>query len=130
MKRSAACRLAGLALVILAAAMALLYVHTRPQTSEGSKTISVAVTHLDGTQRDFTLQTDAATLWGAMEEAGLIAGTDSAYGKWVSQVDGETADGTANQWWVFTRGGQWVDTACDATPIADGETYEFTILAG
>ena len=40
------------------------------------------------------------------------------------------AEETANQWWVFTRGGQWVDTACDATPIADGESYEFSIYAG
>ena len=130
MKRSAKYWLAWLMLVVVAAAMTLLYVHTRPQADVGEKTLTVSVTHSDGTQRSFTLQTDAADLWDAMDEAGLIAGTDSAYGKWITQVDGETAEETANQWWVFTRGGQWVDTACDATPIADGESYEFSIYAG
>lgn len=129
MRRSVKYWLAGL-LVIVAAAMALLYIHTQPQPDAGEKTLTISVLHSDGTQRSFTLQTDAADLWDAMDEAGLIAGTDRAYGKWITQVDGETADEAHNQWWVFTRSGQWVETACDTTPIADGETYEFSIYAG
>ena len=98
-----------------------------PETQTGDKTISVEVTHIDGSVNDFTLNTDAEYLWDAMDEEGLIDGTDSEYGKWVALVDGETADEAAGQYWMFTRSGEWVDTACDATPIADGESYEFFV---
>jgi len=101
-----------------------------PGTQAGDKTISVEVTHADDSVKEFTLQTDAEYLWDAMAEEGLIDGTDSEYGKWVTLVDGETADEAAGQYWLFTKGGEWVDTACDATPIADGEHYEFFIYVG
>ncbi len=98
-----------------------------PGTQTGDKTVAVKVTHADGSVKDFTLNTDAEYLWDAMAEDGLIDGTDSEYGKWVTLVDGETADEAAGQYWMFTKGGEWVDTACDSTPITDGESYEFFI---
>ena len=129
MKRTAKLWLIGLLLVIIAASMALLYIKTRPQAETGAKTITVQVTHADGTQRSISLETDEAWLWDAMYAEGLIDGRDDAYGKWIEQVDGETADEAARQCWVFTRSGQWVETSCDTTPISDGEQYEFSIYS-
>ena len=98
-----------------------------PSAQAGGKTVAVQVTHADGSEKDFTLHTDAEYLWDAMLEQDLIDGTDSQYGKWVTTVDGETADEADGQYWMFTRGGEWVTTSCDTTPIADGEGYEFFI---
>lgn len=114
-------------IAVLVVAALLCWKLFSPEAQAGDKTISVEVTHLDGSVKDFALQTDAAFLWDAMFEEGLIDGTDSEYGKWVTLVDGETADEDAGQYWMFTRSGEWVDTGCDATPIADGEHYEFFI---
>ena len=114
-------------IVVLVLAAFLCWKLFSPEAQTGDKTISVEVTHVDGSVKDFSLNTDAAYLWDAMYEEGLIDGTDSEYGKWVTLVDGETADEASGQYWMFTKGGEWVDTSCDTTPIADGESYEFFI---
>jgi hypothetical protein len=116
-------------LVVLVAAALVCWKLYSPQASAGAKTVSVEVTHGDGSVKNFTLNTDAQFLWDAMDEAGLIGGRDSEYGKWVTLVDGETADEAAGQYWLFTKGGEWVTTSCNKTPIADGEHYEFLIYA-
>lgn len=95
------------------------------RTSAGSKTITVEVTHGNGSVRHLELHTNDEYLWDAMAEGHYIDGKDSQYGKWVTTVDGETADEANGQYWLFTRNGAWVSTSCDATPIADGESYEF-----
>lgn len=95
-----------------------------------TKTVTVEITHLDGSKRTETLETEKENLWDAMEEAGLIEGKDSTYGKFVTAVDGETADESLEQWWGYTKDGEYVDTACDSTPIADGDHFEFTLNTG
>jgi hypothetical protein len=127
MKKSTKSILAVVLVVLLAIAAFFCWRAFAPGAQAGSKTLSVAVTHADGSEKDFTLRTDADYLWDAMYEQGLIDGTDSEYGKWVTTVDGETADESAGQYWMFTRSGEWVDTACDKTPITDGESYEFFV---
>jgi hypothetical protein len=112
------------AVVLLAAAL-LCWKLWSPTAQVGSKTVTVQVVHADGSERDFTLHTDALYLWDAMTEQELIDGTDSDYGKWVTTVDGEVADEAAGLYWMFTKGGEWVNTSCDTTPIAHGEGYEF-----
>ncbi len=120
--------LIAVAIVVVLALMAfLIWKQFSPQPNDGDKTLTVQVTHGDGSVKDFTLHTDAKYLWDAMDEEKLVEGKDTEYGKWVSSVDGETADEAAGQYWVFTKAGQWVEYSCDTTPIADGETYEFYI---
>lgn len=118
-----------LAVIVVALAIAafLVWKFALPTANEGAKTLNIDITHLDGSTVEKELHTDAETLWDAMYEAKLIDGTDSDYGKWVTTVDGEVADEANNQYWLFTKGGEWVDTGCDSTYIADGESYEFFI---
>ena len=119
---------AVLILILLLAVAAGAWFFLRPAAQKGQKTITVVVTHSDGTVLEKPLTTGLDTLWDAMTEAKLIEGTDGPYGKWITTVDGETASEAEGAYWVFTKNEQWVETVCDATFIADGEHYEFSII--
>ena len=73
-----------------------------------------------------TIRSDLA----AMEQEGLIQGTESDFGLYVQTVDGETADESIQQWWCITKEGEMLMTGVDDTVIADGEQYEFTLTTG
>ena len=101
-----------------------------PARDESLITIEVAVTHGDGTVKDFSIRTDALNLRGALEQEELIAGDESEYGLYVKTVDGETADESQQQWWCFTKGGEMLMTGVDDTSIADGDHYEIVLTVG
>ncbi len=122
--------IAVVALLVLVAAAIVAYVCLKPDSVQGGKTILVEVIHGDGTQKDFTISTDAEYLRGALEQEQLIQGSESEYGLYVTTVDGETADDSQQQWWCFTKGGEMLMTGVDTTPIADGEQYEITLTVG
>ncbi|MCI6054242.1 DUF4430 domain-containing protein [Dysosmobacter sp.] len=118
------------ALVLACLLAAVLYIQTRPETAEGAKTIDVVVVHGDGTEAAFQYQTDAEYLGEVLVENELVEGTESAYGLFITTVDGETADDSLQQWWCITRSGEMLSTGADQTPIADGEQYELTLTEG
>ena len=118
------------ALVLACLLAAVLYIQTRPETAEGAKTIDVVVVHGDGTEAAFQYQTDAEYLGEVLVENELAEGTESAYGLFITTVDGETADDSLQQWWCITREGEMLSTGADQTPIADGEQYELTLTEG
>lgn len=98
--------------------------------SVSAKTITVTVVHKDGSKKDFSVDTDADNLRGALEPDGIIAGEESDYGLFVKTVDGETADDANQEWWCVTKGGEMLNTGVDDTKIADGDAYEFTLTVG
>lgn len=118
------------ALVVACLLAAVLYIQTRPGTTEGTKAIDVVVVHGDGSQATFQYQTDAEYLGDVLTENGLVEGTESSYGLFITTVDGETADDSLQQWWCITREGEMLSTGADQTPIADGEQYELTLTEG
>lgn len=118
------------ALVAVCLLAALLYLQTRPETAAGNKTIDVVVVHGDGSEAAFQYQTDAEYLGDVLTENGLVEGTESTYGLFITTVDGETADDSLQQWWCITREGEMLSTGADQTPIADGEQYELTLTEG
>jgi len=61
-----------------------------PETAEGSKTVTVAVTHADGSMAEFTYQTELEYLGELLQQEGLISGSAGDYGLFVETVDGET----------------------------------------
>ena len=117
-------------LVALVLPAALVWGVFRPQAVQGSKTVVVEVVHGDGTEKSFTLHTDAENLRQACEEQQLIAGQEGEYGLYVLTVDGETADESVQQWWCITKGGEEHFFGVDDTVIQDGEQYEFTLKTG
>ena len=123
--------LAVILLLVVAAAAVLLYLHFRPQASEGAKTVTVEVVHKDESRKEFVIHTDAETLRGALEQEKLIEGTESEWGLYVLTVDGETADEAAQEWWCFNDGeGNMLPTGVDSTMIQDGDKYEIVLTVG
>lgn len=88
--------------------------------------ISVSVTHADGTEASFSYTTDEEFLGDALLNEGLIAGDESDYGLYVTEVDGETAswddDGA---YWAFYENGEYATLGVDSTPVTDGGEYSF-----
>lgn len=117
-------------LIVLVAAAAFCWFAFSPTAVAGGKTIVVDVTHKDGSTNTYEITTEAEFLRGAMEQEGLIAGTDGEYGMYVMTVDGETVDESNQEWWGYTKSGEQVNYGVDSCPIADGEHYEFTLNVG
>ncbi len=119
-----------LALVLLVGAMLALWLHFSPKTASGEKTITVEITHSDGTVKSLALQTQEEFLAPALEKENLISGEEGEYGLFIHTVDGEFADSAQNQWWVFTVNGEMGNYGADAQPIATGDVYAFSIYEG
>lgn len=95
-----------------------------------SKSFTLAVTHADGSVKNFDLTSDKEMLGDALAAEGLIEGEDSEYGLFITTVDGETADSGAQQWWALTVDGEMAATGVDSTPISEGAAYGLTLTVG
>ena len=122
--------LAVVLLLVLIAAVLIVWKNNAPKAEAGGKAITVQVIHGDGSQKDFSIRTDAENLRAACEQEDLIQGSESDFGLYVLTVDGETADESQQQWWCITKSGEMLMTGVDDTMIADGEQYEFTLTTG
>lgn len=118
------------AVLIAAVAMFGIYKVFMPKGQTGAKEITVTVVHADETSKDFVYQTDAAYLGEVLKSEELVEGTEGEFGMFITSVDGETADGSKEQWWCITKGGEALNTSADQTPIEDGEKFELTLTEG
>ena len=79
---------------------------------------------LDGTEKNYTVNTDKTVLGDALIEAELISGTEGAYGLYVDTVCGEyhkwEDDG---KYWALYIDGEYAMTGIDSTAIKSGKTY-------
>ena len=121
---------AGILLVLACALAGFLYLKFRPEAGEGLKHITVTVTHGDGGERQFSYDTEAGYLGEVLTEAGLVSGEEGEFGLFITEVDGETADSSRQEWWCITLEGAMVNTSADATPLEDGAQYELTLMEG
>ena len=93
-------------------------------------TITVSVTHADGSEKEFVITTEALNLRGALEQENLVQGDESEYGLFVTTVDGEGTNSEKQQWWCFSKDGEDLMTGVDDTMIADGDHYDITLKTG
>ena len=115
----------AVALVLIIALMAGVWMATRPETETGSKGYTVTVIHKDGSEKVFSYRTDAEYLDDALLEAGLIAGEDGPYGLTVITVDGEDAVwDTDSAYWSVYIGEEYATTGISEIPVYDGSTYK------
>ena len=137
--------LSCLVLILLSAAMALSVTACKkdevetPQTQlsnaeaenvlgEGQTQFTVEVTHLDGTVKTFTVNTDKKTVGEALIDVGLIEGEDSQYGLMISAVDGVTHKyENGGKYWAFYINGKYATSGVDSTDIIVGATYSFKV---
>lgn len=131
MKKNSKIIIAVVVVVALIAIFAGVYMGTRPAASEGAKTITVEVIHKDKSAKTFTYHTDEEYLGAVLVAEGLIEGTDSEWGLYVTTVDGETADFAEDgSWWGLYQDGEMTPTGVDTTPIADGNSFQWIYTVG
>lgn len=115
---------AVVALTLLVTGMVILYQKFRPQPVEGDKHITVTVVHKDGSQKEFTYDTNEEFLGTLLQTKGLIEGEEGPYGLMISTVDAELADWNVDQsYWALYIGQEYATTGIDTTPITDGASY-------
>ena len=125
------------AVVMLIAVMALTFISCSKEkednTTTGEITITVEVINKAGESKEHEIKTTGTTLADALLEAGLVEGTTDEYGLYITTVDGELADYSADQsYWAISKDGEYLMTGASSTNIADGEHYEltYTVYAG
>ena len=122
---------AVIVVLVVVAAMAGIYLSTRPETAAGSKTITVEVVHSDGSQKTFSYQTDAEYLGEVLLEEGLIAGDVSEFGLYIITVDGEDAIYEEDSsYWALYEGDAYANQGIDQTPIFDGAVFSLVYTIG
>ena len=122
---------AVVALALLVAGMGMLYQKFRPQPVEGDKHITVTVVHKDGSQKEFTYDTNEEFLGTLLQAQGVIQGEMGQYGLMISTVDGELADWNVDQgYWALYIGQDYATTGVDTTPITDGASYSLVYTIG
>jgi len=122
--------IAAAALVVVCVFAAILSAKFKPETVEGEKEVTVVIVHGDGSEKEFTYQTDAEYLSEILLENELVEGEEGEYGLYITGADGETADEAKQQWWCITRGGEQVNTSASEAPVIDGDQYEITLKEG
>lgn len=123
--------LAVAALVAVVALFLGVWFATRPETTQGAKTITVTVVHKDSTEKIFTYHTDEEYLGPVLVAEGLIQGDNGDFGIMIHTVDGEKADWNVDQgWWQLLVGEESAMTGADSIPIADGDTFTLVYTIG
>lgn len=119
------------ALVAVIAIMVGVYAVTRPETSVGTKSITVTVVHQDGSEKVVEYDTDEAYLGPVLLSQGLVEGEEGPYGLVISAVDGETASWEENQsYWALFIGEEYAITGADTTPVNDGDVFKLVYTIG
>ena len=117
---------AALALVLVIAVMAVLYLTTRPQAVEGSKVVTVQIIHKDGTEKKLEYATDHEFLADLLLEKELVTGYASEeFGFTIESVDGVMADFTVDgAYWALYEGDEYAITSAADIVLTDGGIYK------
>lgn len=131
MKKNGKLIVAAAAVVVLVVVFAGIWFATRPDTTAGSKTITVEVVHRDESTKTFTYKSGAEYLGEVLTAEGLVEGEDGPYGMYIQAVDGEKAvfeeDGA---YWALFQGGEYASLSADQTPIQDGDSFALVYTIG
>ena len=123
--------ISALALVLVVALFAGIYFATRPETQQGSKTITVTVVHKDGTEKEFVCHTDEEYLGAVLVAEEIIVGEQGEFGMYFNVADGETADYSVDGgWWQVFIGEESATVGVDGIAIADGDTFQLVYTIG
>ena len=99
-----------------------------PAEEAKSASFKFVVVDADGNETPFEITTEKATVGEALLDEGLIEGTDSAYGLYVTKVNGiEAVYETDGTYWAFYINGEYASTGVDSTNVEDGATYMFKV---
>lgn len=124
--------LAGVLLIAAIAVMLIIYLIAKPgaDNEQGKKKITVHVIIPDEDTKIYEIETGAAYLRQALDERGLIQGSESTYGFFITGVDGRIADTSKEEWWCITKKGEEIFYGVDEIAIEDDDQYELTLKTG
>lgn len=95
---------------------------------EGAHAFMFTVVDGEGKETHFAINTDKETVGEALLELELIKGEPGAYGLYVKEVNGITADYDINQtYWAFYVDGEYAMSGVDTTTIEEGASYAFKV---
>ena len=118
--------IALIAIVLVAALMAGVYVMTRPQAQAGGKNVTIVIIHKDGTEKRMEYATDLEFLSQLLVEKELVTGYESAeYGYTIESVDGVALDWSKdNAYWALYEGDEYAVTSAAGIVLTDGGVYK------
>ncbi len=99
---------------------------TESTTNAVEKTFTFIAVDIDGTEKTFTVTSDADNLADALLDEGLITGTEGDYGLMVESVDGitHTYEGDGIYWALYV-GDEMSMVGASSVEITDGAEYSF-----
>ena len=113
-------------IVVLVAAMALVYGKFSEKPVEGSKSITIEVVNSKEESKVYEVKTDAEYLLGAMEEADGLTfdGDETEFGLSIMTVNGETADFNVDaSYWAFYVNDEYCNYGVSEQPVEDGDAF-------
>ena len=118
--------IALIAIVLVAALMAGVYVMTRPQAQEGSKNVTIVIVYQDGTEKKLEYATEHEYLSQLLLEKELVTGYESQeYGFTIEGVDGIVLDWSKdNAYWALYEGDAYATTSAAGIVLVDGGVYK------
>lgn len=116
---------------VLAVVLALgIYFIVKPETQQGSKTVTLIVVHSDKTEKKLTVKTDAEYLEQVLLDEGILKAEDNESGMY-NTVDGETVNWDENQsWWEIFEGETSSVRGVAEIPVEDGGVYKMVYTIG
>ncbi len=117
--------------LLLALCLILAGIHaaSRTGTGSGEKEIRLTVTDSTGTEQDYTWHTDAGYLSEVLDELQeetdfSYTWIDSTYGRYITAVNGETADYEQDgAYWAIYVNGTYGQYSVDTQPVQDGDVF-------
>ena len=115
-----------IAIVLVAALMAGVYVMTRPQAQAGGKNVTIVIVYQDGTEKKLEYATDLEYLSELLLEKELVSGyTSEEYGFTIEAVDGITLDWSKDgAYWALYEGDEYATTSAAGIVLVDGGIYK------
>lgn len=129
-------RIVAIGALVLAALLivfGIVWFNTRPETSAGSKTITIEVIHKDESKNTFTYKTEAEFLADVLVGEGLVEDNQDQYGLMIQEVDGERAVYEEDQsYWSILQNGEYAQQGASSLPIYDGDVISlvYTVYSG
>ena len=113
------------ALVLVIAVMAGVYLTTRPEAVEGQKDVTVVIVYEDDTEKKLEYATTCEYLSELLLEKELVTGYESEeYGFTIESVDGIKLDwATDGAYWALYEGDAYATTSAAGIVLTDGGVY-------
>lgn len=98
------------------------------ELGEGDNYFNFSVEDDNGNKYDFHVHTDKTIVGEALEELGLIEGTEGDFGLYVNKVNGIYAEyDVTGTYWAFYVNNEYAMTGIDMTEIIEGNSYTMKI---